>query len=246
LIDLSGVLDFRIGKGDAAPGSVIIDPAVLNGLDAGSILIGGLRDKTATGFAITSEATSVTVDPKVSLQAPELILTAAPKTRIAQEGDSFDSVSGSYDGVEATDLAGSNPDAVLSEGQTLTIPKGDFPDYTTAKGETLASIAAANGVSISKLIEWNTQGHGCPRCQAKDSWTDLGADGRHGCFRVRFREGTRGSLLGQRRRGSLACQRLARYDPFTFRLPSQCDLGIRHSLCFPPCVRLHFPRAVEA
>ena len=156
-IDLSGTLDFRIGKGESSAGIVVIDPEVLNGLDAGSLLIGGVRDKTASGFSITSEATSVTVDSKVSLRFPELILTAAPKTHLVKDGESFDSVSGAYEGVEASDLAGSNPDAMLTEGQTLTIPKGDYPDYTVGKGETLAGIATANGVTLAKLIEENTQ-----------------------------------------------------------------------------------------
>jgi filamentous hemagglutinin len=155
MIDLSGALNFRIGKGDAAPGTVVIDPEVLNGLDAGSLLIGGFRDKTASGFSITSEATSVSVDSKVSLKGPELILSAAPKTHRAKAGESFDDVSGAYDGVDAADLAGSNPDAILSAGQTITLPK-DKGDYTTGNGETLASIAAANGVKLSDLVSGNT------------------------------------------------------------------------------------------
>jgi len=157
-VDLSGALNFRIVSGNvlAAPGTVVIDASVLNGLDAGSLLIGGVRNRTSSGFEITSEAMSVSLDPKVTLQAPELILTAASKTHVAQSGDNFTSVSAQYDGVDAKDLARSNPDALLVVGQTLTIPKGDYPDYTVGKGESLGSIASTLGVKLADLVSWNT------------------------------------------------------------------------------------------
>jgi LysM repeat protein len=64
--------------------------------------------------------------------------------------------------VTATGTATANPGKPPLAGPTVTDSFGNADFYTTVSGDTFAVIAAAFGISESKLYEFNAQSHGAP------------------------------------------------------------------------------------
>src|SRR5258708_38551510 len=79
----------------------LVSAAGLDALDAGSLVIGGVRSRTSKGITITPLANGLVVanDSSVPLTAPEILLTAQPglgptKVVLDQAGDSGGTATG--------------------------------------------------------------------------------------------------------------------------------------------------------
>jgi hypothetical protein len=128
-----------VGDGAAAAaGYLQIDATALDDLDAGSLLIGGVRTSSAKGETITPEANEVLVtnDSAAPLRAPEVLLVATP---------AFGTASVTLDD-EGDDVTG------------LPVPKQRSGKVTVAPGSVIEAAGAigravpeAFGVSLAKL-----------------------------------------------------------------------------------------------
>jgi filamentous hemagglutinin len=144
----------RVVNGETSPGSdpgfLDLDASSLSQLGAQSILLGGVRSQTSTGFSINTEASTVEVAAGATLKAPEVLLVASDTVTV--DGGATVGTSGalptpesalslSGDGVLLRVAAAGNPVT------TRTVPSGS----TTASGQLVlmpGSLIAATGGSV--------------------------------------------------------------------------------------------------
>ena len=127
----------------------------LSRINVGTLLVGGSATRTSDGLAITAEAASVSVDSGVSLELPELLLTATESIDLGAAtlrgtAEREDAVEISLDGAEAfAGLLGSTQ-VNVTRGASAPVPTS--PQIIVDDGMTLAS---AGGIVLSALSDVN-------------------------------------------------------------------------------------------
>jgi len=101
IIDIASFADIAlVGSAQSNPGTVVLNTGVLSGFGAESLLIGGVRRKSADGFNVEVRSQNILVDNAgTPLQSPDIALfalrnlTLAPNSIILAAGDSIGAVS---------------------------------------------------------------------------------------------------------------------------------------------------------
>jgi filamentous hemagglutinin family protein len=148
-VDISASnIEITTGAATAAPpGVVTLSQGQLNGLGAESVLIGGLRTSYSGAVPVDTTATTLTVDPGVSLSFPDLLLVAADQV-IVGAGATL-KASGASTVAPATefDLTGGGAFLRLSTGMPAPVVRTNLDqsagDLTIANGATLAATGSA-------------------------------------------------------------------------------------------------------
>ncbi len=174
MIDISSSRDFLISANqdvDVPENTILLDPTSISSWNAGSLLIGGVRNLADGKVSLTPSTQKITLDSGASLSGNEVILAAAPKTHTVKNvpdetpkdttDDVLEDLSSIADaqGVSVEDLMqinGLTEDSVLKFGQILKIPGSsaridlqDGSSITSTGGEKSAPLTVVgNGAFI--------------------------------------------------------------------------------------------------
>ena len=129
-----------------APGTVALDAAQLNALGAQSLLIGGTRSIGAGATLISTGASTVTVDPGVTLNGSEIMLTASNALTLSS-GAALNASGSSVAAPSEYDITGSGAFLRVSTGAQTSIvridPGATAGALTIGSGAVLKSTGSA-------------------------------------------------------------------------------------------------------
>jgi filamentous hemagglutinin family protein len=161
-VDISAT-DIEIA-GSAAPaegsGAVVLTAAELNGLGAQSILVGGTRATSGGTVTIDTTATSVTVDPNVSLNGPELLFTATSDLNVGAGASLIASGSGTVAPVTQYALSGDGAFLRVSSGTQAMVSRTGADslagNLTIAPGAVIGAKGSATLEASGNLVSGAT------------------------------------------------------------------------------------------
>lgn len=166
MIDISSSRDFLISANrdaDVPENTILLDPSAISSWNAGSLLIGGVRNLANGKVSLTPSTQKITLDSGASLSGNEVILAAAPKTHTVKNlpdetprdtsDDVLEDLSSIADarGVAVEDLMqinGLTEDSVLKLGQVLKIP-GSSAQILLQDGSSVTAAGAAGSTPLT-------------------------------------------------------------------------------------------------
>lgn len=182
MIDISSSRDFFISANqdaDVPENTILLDPRAVSSWNAGSLLIGGVRNLANGMVSLTPSTQKITLDSGASLTGNEVILAAAPKTHTVKNlpdetpkdtsDDVLEDLAAIADarGISVEDLMqinGLTEDSVLKLGQVLKIPgssgqiilqDGSFVTATGSADSTLLTVVG-NGAFLRASSDMKT------------------------------------------------------------------------------------------
>jgi filamentous hemagglutinin len=134
------------GSGSGAAGTVALDAAQLSALGAQSLLIGGTRSIGGAATQVSTSATSVVVDPGVTLSGSEIMLTASDNLMVSA-GATLSASGAAIPVPSEYDLSGGGALLRVSAGQQTNIVRTSLDAasgaLTIAPGATLKATGSA-------------------------------------------------------------------------------------------------------
>ena len=143
-IDISSALDFRIlgNSQSAVPGVISLRSDVLNRFGAGSLLIGGTRQATASGDQISVRSSNIIVDNEGSALLGRDLILAARSGITLRENSTVRGIGGT---------SASTPVSVVGDGSLLRVSAD--PDAGFTRSGTSGSLVANFGIEAGSVIE---------------------------------------------------------------------------------------------
>ncbi len=164
MIDLASTANFRIGR-TPDPAAILLDHSVLSSWNAGSLLIGGVRQVTGSGFSVAPMTSLVTVENSVSpLAASDLILASGGGV-VLEDGSAIES----RGTMKAEDLevsgngalirVSSDPLAIVTRSGTGTAPvRGyDLGEQVSVSGGSV-TLDSSGGGDVAESVRFDAQG----------------------------------------------------------------------------------------
>ncbi|MEW6342584.1 MAG: filamentous hemagglutinin family protein [Pseudomonadota bacterium] len=163
-VDIASQAIQIVGSGEAAlPGYLQISAGQLDALDAGSLLVGGIRSETTSGITINPVATSVVLsnDGANPLSGPEVMLVAANNVQV--EAGSVIAAQGAYPAAKDVPVTISpNATTGTSDGALLIVTNGADSAITrsgTVNGTGVLTVGAGATLTGGQALTLDSSGN---------------------------------------------------------------------------------------